>query len=64
MACNPFQEAIQLSEEKFCPVWAIVKNNVEVVTKKTRKKTGRCFVLPGTDGQTMRYSYSSAPDLP
>jgi putative redox protein len=27
------QEAIQLSEEKYCPVWAMVKNNVEVVTK-------------------------------
>ena len=27
------QEAIQLSEDKFCPVWAMVKNNVEVVTE-------------------------------
>jgi putative redox protein len=27
------QEAIRLSEEKYCPVWAMVKNNVEVVTE-------------------------------
>ena len=27
------QEAIQLSEETYCPVWAMVKNNVEVVTE-------------------------------
>ena len=27
------QEAIRLSEEKYSPVWAMVKNNVEVVTE-------------------------------
>jgi putative redox protein len=27
------EKAIQLSEEKYCPVWAMVKNNVEVVTE-------------------------------
>jgi putative redox protein len=25
------EKAIQISEEKFCPVWAMIKNNVEVV---------------------------------
>ncbi|MDY7037235.1 MAG: OsmC family protein [Thermodesulfobacteriota bacterium] len=28
-----FQKAIQLSEESFCPVWAMLKNNVEVITE-------------------------------
>ncbi len=27
------QKAIQLSEESFCPVWAMLKNNVEIVTE-------------------------------
>jgi len=27
------EKAIQLSEEKYCPVWAMVKNNVEIVTE-------------------------------
>ena len=27
------QKAIRLSEEKFCPVWAMIKNNVEVATR-------------------------------
>jgi putative redox protein len=27
------QKAIQLSEQSFCPVWAMVKNNVEIVTQ-------------------------------
>lgn len=26
------QKAINLSEERFCPVWAMIKNNVEVIT--------------------------------
>jgi uncharacterized OsmC-like protein len=26
------QKAIQLSEETYCPVWAMVKNNVEIET--------------------------------
>jgi len=26
------QKAIQLSEEKICPVWSLLKNNVEVIT--------------------------------
>lgn len=26
------QKAIQLSEESYCPVWAMIQNNVEVVT--------------------------------
>jgi len=27
------EKAIQLSEEKYCPVWDMVKNNVEVITE-------------------------------
>ena len=27
---NDLVKAIQLSEEKYCPVWAMIKNNVEV----------------------------------
>jgi len=27
------QKAVQLSEESLCPVWAMVKNNVEITTK-------------------------------
>ncbi|UCE41177.1 MAG: OsmC family protein [Candidatus Aminicenantes bacterium] len=27
------QKAIQLSEESICPVWAMVKGNVEIVTE-------------------------------
>lgn len=27
-----FQKAVQLSEDSFCPVWAMLKNNVEVIT--------------------------------
>jgi putative redox protein len=26
------QKAIQLSEETYCPVWAMLKNNVEVIS--------------------------------
>ncbi len=29
------QKAIQLAEETYCPVWAMIKNNVEVITKST-----------------------------
>ena len=29
------QKAIKLSEETYCPVWAMLKNNVEVVTEYT-----------------------------
>ena len=33
-AADPdIQKAIQLSEESFCPVWAMLKNNVEIVTE-------------------------------
>ena len=28
-----FQKAVQLSEDSFCPVWAMLKNNVEVITE-------------------------------
>jgi putative redox protein len=27
------QRAIRLSEETFCPVWAMLKNNVEIITE-------------------------------
>ncbi|HPR18241.1 MAG TPA: OsmC family protein [Candidatus Cloacimonadota bacterium] len=30
---NDLLQAIKLSEEKYCPVWAMVKNNVEVKVK-------------------------------
>ena len=30
---SDLQKAIQLSEESFCPVWAMLKNNVEIVTE-------------------------------
>lgn len=32
-AATDMQKAIQLVEEKYCPVWAMIKNNVEVVTQ-------------------------------
>lgn len=36
------EKAIQLSEETFCPVWAMVKNNVEIITEYQimQNKTG------------------------
>jgi putative redox protein len=27
-----FEKALKLSEESFCPVWAMLKNNVEIIT--------------------------------
>ena len=30
------QKAVQLSEETYCPVWAMLKNNVEVTTKYSK----------------------------
>ena len=32
VAAADLQRAIQISEESLCPVWAMIKNNVEVVT--------------------------------
>lgn len=31
-ADSDIQKAIRMSEEKFCPVWDMVRNNVEIVT--------------------------------
>ncbi len=30
---SDIQKAIQLSEETYCPVWAMLKNNVEVISE-------------------------------
>jgi putative redox protein len=30
---SEIQKAIRLSEESYCPVWAMLKNNVEIVTE-------------------------------
>jgi putative redox protein len=32
------QKAIQLSEQTYCPVWAMIKGNVEITTTVTMKK--------------------------
>lgn len=32
---SDIEKAIQLSEESFCPVWAMLKNNVEISTRFT-----------------------------
>jgi putative redox protein len=32
-------KAIRLSEESYCPVWALLRNNVEIVTSHTKEKT-------------------------
>jgi len=31
VTASELQKAIQLSEETYCPVWAMIKNNVEVI---------------------------------
>jgi len=30
-----FQKAIQLAEKSICPVWSMLKNNVEIITRQT-----------------------------
>lgn len=39
------EKALAIAEETICPVWAMVKNNVEVVTKYTILKTEEIFEI-------------------
>jgi len=34
-AAADLQKAVQMSEESFCPVWAMLKGNVEIVSERT-----------------------------